>query len=70
MGLEEFWFNEAYFLTQPNENNFLELIKNEVVVVEIRMHIRDNAVARNHGTAFRIQENFLNLCFGGKEQLI
>ena len=46
---EEFWFNEAYFLTNPDEDNFLDLIKKDIVVVDVRMHLRENDSVRNHG---------------------
>lgn len=69
-GKEEFWFNEAFFLTQPNEHNFLDLIKKDIVIVDVRMHLKENRVVRNHGTGFRIDEKFLNLCFGSREKLI
>ena len=67
---EEFWYKEAYLLTEPNEDNFLDLIKKDIVIVDVRMHLRENRVVRNHGTGFRIDERFLNLCFGSREKLI
>lgn len=67
---EEFWYKEAYLLTEPDEDNFLDLIKKDIVIVDVRMHLRENRVVRNHGTGFRIDERFLNLCFGSREKLI
>ena len=67
---EEFWYREAYLLTNPDENNFLDLIKKDIIIVDVRMHLRENRVIRNHGTVFRINEEFLNLCFGNREKLI
>lgn len=67
---EEFWFNEAYFLTNPDEDNFLDLIRKDIVVVDVRMHLRHTGVVRNHGTGFRIEDRFLNLCFGSREKII
>lgn len=69
-GKEEFWFNEAYYLTQPNEYNLLDLIKKDIIIVDVRMHLKENKVVRNHGTGFRIDERFLNLCFSSRERLI
>lgn len=69
-GKEEFWFNEAFYLTQPNEDNFLDLIRQDIIIVDVRMHIKENKVVRNHGTGFRIDEGFLNLCFSNREKLI
>lgn len=67
---EEFWYREAYLLTDPNEDNFLDLIKRDIIIVDVRMHLRENRVVRNHGTGFRIDEQFLNLCFGKRVKLI
>lgn len=67
---EEFWYKEAYLLTDPNEDNFLDLVKKDIVIVDVRMHLRENRVVRNHGTGFRIEERFWNLCFGNREKLI
>ena len=67
---EEFWFDESFYLTQPNEDNLLDLIRQDKIIVDIRMHLRENKSVRNHGTGFRIDEKFLNLCFGNREQLI
>ena len=67
---EEFWFNEAYLLKQPDASNILELIRNDTIVVDIRMHINDRGSVRNHGTGFRIDESFLSLCFASREKLL
>lgn len=67
---EEFWFNEAHLLTNPNEDNFLDLIRNDRVAIDMRMHLRQNGVVRNHGTAFRVEERYLRLCFGNRESLV
>ena len=55
---EEFWFNEAFYLTQPNEDNLLDLIRKDIIIVDVRMHLKENKAVRNHGTGFRIDEKF------------
>lgn len=67
---EEFWFNEAYLLTNPDQDHFLDLIKKDIVIVDVRMHLRENNSVRNHGTGFRIEERFLNLCFRNQEKVL
>ena len=67
---EEFWYKEAYLLTDPNADNLLDLIKKDIIIVDVRMHLRPGRVVRNHGTGFRIDEQFWNLCFGNREKLI
>ena len=69
-GREEFWFNEAYLLTNPNTSNLLELISTGTIIVDIRMHLKENGTVRNHGTGFRIEQKFIKLCFGKWETLM
>ncbi|MFH1940186.1 MAG: MvaI/BcnI family restriction endonuclease [bacterium] len=67
---EELWFNESYLLENPDKDNFIDLIKKAIIIVDIRMHLKKKGIVRNHGTAFRIDERFLNLCFGTKKLLL
>jgi len=67
---EEFYFNEAYLLKNPDINNFIDLIKKDIIIVDVRMYLKKNGTVRNHGTAFRIDEKYLYLCFADKERLI
>ena len=67
---EEFWFNEAYFLTDPDQDNFLDLIKRDIVIMNLRMHLPKNKRVRNHGTAFRMAEKTLVQCFGNQKRII
>ena len=67
---EEFYFNEAYFLKNPDIDNFIDLLKKDIIIVDIRMHIKKNNAVRNHGTAFRIDEKFLYLSFSKKVKLV
>ena len=69
-GREEFWFNEAYLLTDPETSNLLELIGTGTIIVDIRMHLKENGAVRNHGTGFRIDQKFIKLCFGARERLV
>jgi|AntAceMinimDraft_17_1070374.scaffolds.fasta_scaffold191281_1 hypothetical protein len=67
---EEFYFNEAYFLKNPDIDNFIDLLKKDIIIVDIRMHLKKNNAVRNHGTAFRIDEKFLYLSFSKKVKLV
>jgi hypothetical protein len=67
---EEFWYNEAHFLTKPNEDVFLELINQNVVIVEVRMYLKESGAVRNRGTGFRMSARFLDECFGSRERII
>lgn len=58
-GLEEFWFNEAYILSNPSPQKFINAFKSGKVGIDLRMHLRANGSVRNRGTAFRIKETEL-----------
>ena len=32
---EEFWYKEAYLLTEPDEDNFLDLIKKDIIIIDV-----------------------------------
>ena len=36
---EEFWFNEAYILSDPDMYVFLDLIRKGIIVVNLEMHV-------------------------------
>ena len=67
---EEFWYNEAYFLTNPKEDVFLDFITRDIVIVDVRMHVTGDQPVRNRGTAFRMSHKFLEQCFGSCERII
>lgn len=67
---EEFWFNEAHLLTNPNVDKFLNLVETGHILIDLRMHLRPNGAVRNHGTGFRIDEQYLHLCFSDRESLV
>ena len=69
-GQEEFWYKEAYLLTGVIVEKFLEYIKNGPIVVDLRMHIAQNGVVRNHGTAFRLHRRYWESCFNNTERLL
>jgi hypothetical protein len=55
-GEEEFFYNEAYILTDPIPKNFINAFKAGKVGIDLRMHLKENGTVRNRGTAFRIKE--------------
>lgn len=67
---EEFWFNEAYFLRAPSHDSFVTLLRQDAIILDVRMHLKGRGTARNHGTAFRTVESVLPLCFAHRERLI
>jgi len=69
-GREEFLYNEAYYLSGVNEDIFFGYIRHGIIVVDIRMHLKESGSVRNHGTAFRIEEKYLINCFRTKNSLL
>ena len=70
-GDEHFWFNEGYYLEGFNGKEFLNLIKESVIKIDLRMHLRDSGGARNHGTGFRIRDTSkLDRAFETRSKLI
>lgn len=67
---EEFHFNEAYLLTDPKPENFVEAFKKGSIVIDIRMHLKPNKAVRNHGTGFRIREIDIPLLYSTRRNLV
>jgi hypothetical protein len=67
---EEFWYDEAHLLSKPSGKKLLEMIANNDILVDVRMHINLRGSVRNHGTAFRTDETKLIHCFAKKERLV
>ncbi len=67
---EEFHFNEAAILSEPSARTFRDSFAAGKVMVDIRMHLRPNGTARNHGTGFRIREHDLPSLFGRIDRLV
>lgn len=67
---EEFWFNEAWFLKGFSFDNFKELIRNGTICVDLRIGQYPNGRAHDHGTAFRILSDKLELAFGERKRIV
>jgi len=67
---EEFWFNEAWLLNGFNFDNFLKLLKQKVIFVDIRIGQRPNGKPHDHGTGFRVFPDKLDLCFRHRERIM
>jgi len=67
---EYFHFNEAYLLENPTPEKFLDSFNNNILMIDIRMHIKPTGGVRNHGTAFRIAEKYLKELYSKHRKLI
>ena len=60
---EEFHYDSVLFCQEPSVEWLFALIKSRESMVEMRMHIREDGSARNHGTAFRVHQDQLPRLF-------
>lgn len=67
---EEFWFSEAWLLSGFNFDNFLKLLKQGVIFVDIRIGQYPDGRTHDHGTAFRVFPDKLDLCFTYRKRVI
>ena len=67
---EQFWFNEAYLLSGFNFNNFLDLLQQGVIRVDIRIGQYPDGRPHDHGTAFRVLPDKLDMCFEHREKIM
>jgi len=55
-GREYFHYNEAYHLNGFDSEEFLDLMREGEITVDLRMHLKPSGANRNHGTAWRIED--------------
>ncbi|MFC1562853.1 MvaI/BcnI family restriction endonuclease [candidate division KSB1 bacterium] len=67
---EEFWFNEAWLLSGFDFYNFLELLKEGIILVDIRIGQYPNGRTHDHGTGFRVFPEKLDICFEYRERIM
>lgn len=67
---EEFWFNEAWLLSGFNFRNFVKLLKEGTILVDIRIGQYPDGRVHDHGTGFRVLPVKLDLCFKNREKIL
>jgi hypothetical protein len=67
---EEFWFNEAWLLSGFDFDNFVQLLKEGVILVDIRIGQYPDGRPHDHGTGFRVFPDKLDLCFSHREKIV
>jgi hypothetical protein len=67
---EEFWFNEAWLLSGFDFDNFVRLLKEGVILVDIRIGQYPDGRPHDHGTGFRVLPDKLDLCFSHRERIM
>ncbi len=56
---EEFRYHTVRWCSQPSVDALVKLIRKRDAMLELRMHVKENGSARNHGSAFRVHKNKL-----------
>ena len=70
-GFEEmFWFSDAWVLKWFDFENFIGLLKEGVILVDIRIGQYPNGRPHDHGTAFRVFPDKLELCFSDRKKIM
>lgn len=67
---EFFHYNEAYYLSDFDQDEFFNLISSGKIVVDLRMHLKSSGAVRNHGTAFRGKFQDFKVCYNRQETLV
>lgn len=69
-GNEEFHFNEAYLLHGFDFDNFIKLLNEGTLLVDIRIGQYPDGRPHDHGTGFRINPEKLDLCFSDRQKVL
>ena len=67
---EKFHFNEAWLMKGFDFNNFVKLLKNGEIKVDIRIGQYEDGSPHDHGTGFRVFPDKLDLCFSKRKKII
>lgn len=67
---EEFWFNEGWLLSDFNFDNFLKLLQEKIILVDIRIGQYPDGRTHDHGTGFRVFPDKLDLCFKDRKKIM
>lgn len=67
---EEFHFNEAWLMKKFSFTNFVKLIKENTILVDIRIGQYPDGRPHDHGTGFRVMPDELDLCFSVRKKVL
>jgi len=66
---EEFHYYGVTWCREPSVDEFISLLRDGEVNLELRMHLKESGSVRNHGSCFRIKQNRLKDLFSFSKQL-
>ncbi len=67
---EEFWYNEATLLSGFSFDNFVKLLKDGDIKIDIRIGKYANGRTHDHGTGFRVLPNKFDVCFKHRKRVV
>jgi len=67
---EEFCFNETWLLSGFSFDNFIKLLREGTILVDIRIGQYPDGRTHDHGTGFRVFPDKLDLCFSHREKIM
>ncbi|MEO0128500.1 MAG: MvaI/BcnI family restriction endonuclease [candidate division WOR-3 bacterium] len=67
---EQFWFNEAWLLSGFSFENFVKLLKEGIILIDIRIGQYPDGRTHDHGTGFRVMPDKLDLCFSNRKRIM
>lgn len=67
---EEFWYDEAWLLSGFDFDNFVQLLKEGIIVIDIRIGQYPDGRTHDHGTGFRVFPDKLDLCFSHRKRIM
>lgn len=67
---EEFWYNEAWLLKGFSFKNFIKLLREGTILIDIRIGQYPDGRTHDHGTGFRVLPIKLDLCFSDRRKII
>ena len=67
---EKFHFNEAWLMKGFDFDNFVKLLKNGEIKVDIRIGQYEDGSPHDHGTGFRVFPDKLHLCFSKRKMVL
>ena len=67
--VEEFHYYGVTWCRQPSVDEFISLLKEGDVMLELRMHLKESGSVRNHGSCFRIKQCRIKDLFSFSEQV-
>lgn len=67
---EELWYNEAWLLSGFSFSNFIKLLKEGVILVDVRIGQYSDGRPHDHGTGFRVSPNKLDMCFSKRKRIV